>query len=52
MIDLIKKLLFSFIIAAIGIGLVTGGTLAYFTDVKEKKGTFASGTFELKLNNK
>lgn len=45
-----RSLTVSFITAAIGISLVTGGTFAYFKDTEETANTFAAGLLDLGIN--
>ncbi|WP_067727079.1 TasA family protein [Oceanobacillus damuensis] len=45
-----RSLIISFITAALGISLVTGGTFAYFSDTEEAGSTFAAGLLDLGLN--
>ena len=45
-----RSLTVSFITAAIGISLVTGGTFAYFNDTEETANTFAAGLLDLGIN--
>ncbi|WP_339227306.1 TasA family protein [Oceanobacillus sp. FSL K6-2867] len=48
--NLKKSLTVSFITAALGIGLVTGGTFAYFKDTEDSGNTFAAGLLDLGIN--
>ncbi|MFC4023873.1 TasA family protein [Oceanobacillus longus] len=45
-----RSLTISFITAALGISLVTGGTFAYFSDTEEAGSTFAAGLLDLGIN--
>lgn len=47
----VKKQLITGISAfALGVGLITGGTFAYFSDTDETSNTFAAGTLDLSVN--
>lgn len=48
--NLKKKLLTGMATAALGIGLIGGGTYAYFNDVEEASSTFANGLLDLGIN--
>ena len=45
-----KKLGMGVATAVLGIGLIGGGTFAYFSDTETSKNTFAAGTLDLSLN--
>ncbi|MBR3119013.1 MAG: SipW-dependent-type signal peptide-containing protein, partial [Oceanobacillus sp.] len=45
-----KQLITGFSAFALGVGLITGGTFAYFSDTDETSNTFAAGTLDLSVN--
>jgi len=45
-----KKISLGFLTAFLGIGLIGGGTFAYFSDVEETNNTFAAGTLDLSVD--
>jgi spore coat-associated protein N len=45
-----KTLMKSFATAVIGIGLISGGTFAYFSDTEESSNVFAAGTLDLNMD--
>lgn len=45
-----KKLVMSIVLAALGLGLITGGTSAYFTDTISTDNTITTGSLDLGTN--
>lgn len=45
-----KKLVMGIATAVLGVGLIGGGTFAYFSDKAEAESTFATGTLDLSVN--